>query len=142
MPKGEWTQGEMDELLDRVLPCDIIEYQRTVFDFAEMYYGDRSDLSYKNLEQQLRRTANRHKEYNPGDYTGRACRSGEEWSYAELRFLDWAKDPADSEAKNPTPEYLAGVLYRTVAEVREKWYAKPGGLKGFFDDMKPDGGAE
>jgi hypothetical protein len=136
VPVGDWQPAEMDELLDLVLPADDKQaYERALVRFGAVY-GKDAKWSLKHVEQQLQRICDGYITHNVTN-AGRTPRAGLVWTYAELRCLAWASYPWECHAKEggtkPTPEYLAGLLCRTVDEVHAKWYANPGDLPGLFD---------
>lgn len=77
--------------------------------------------------------ATRCAEHEPSEL--RRDRRGAQWTYGELQVLKWAfVMDTPKEAKGcalPDNEYIAGLLCRTVEEVKEKRGIIKQGVKGF-----------
>ena len=68
MPVGEWKSEEIDALLELILPCkDELEYQRCLVTFAAMY-DKPAAYGLDEVDQLLRRRANRYQDYTPPQF--------------------------------------------------------------------------
>jgi len=120
-------------LLSAVLPCaGEDQYQRTLVEFGRAC-GMLPDQAIEGLDKWLRRRSVRRSDYLTGELD--VSRSGQPFTWFENRVLHWAFFTLDLESgRQPTPEYIAGMLKRTAEEVAAEEHRQRttiGNIKGF-----------
>lgn len=125
-----WTDSEIDLLLDAVLPADSKqEYERAMVEFSKAR-GVAPIVGIRDCDHVLRRRANRRAEY-AGTSTIRKNRTSLPFTWVEKMLVRWARSPYKGEYSNA---YVATLLSRDVKDIQKfihLEYEQKNGIPGF-----------
>ena len=125
-----WTDSEIDLLLDAVLPADSKqEYERAMVEFSRA--RDVAPITgIRDCDHVLRRRANQRAEYL-GTSIVRKDRTGLPFTWVEKMLVRWARSPYKGQYSD---SYVATLLSRDVQDVQifiRREYDQKGGIPGF-----------